>query len=283
MTKKCNITTEFEVITPKLAAKYLEKNLRNRPINHHYVSKLSRQIKEGKWQIDGNAIRFDTDDRMIDGQHRLSAIVLSQVAVQSLVLRNLPSESQTTIDTGNTRRGGHIWAMRAEGGSPLSNSMVGACESAVKVILCMEEHINAGPGKQLKLNAGRMLAPNEVYELLLKYKNIEDCVLWAQRNKDKGAPSILAAFCWVVKKYCGEDGLTFLKYLEHPDGNELFYEIRMFLQKKRSKSSCLEARIECVFVLFHAYWLYSIKQPRKPLSRSSVKYPEEIIGGLTKC
>jgi hypothetical protein len=97
-----------ELITPILASAYLQFNTSNRPLSSHKVKYYSSQMKEGKWKFNGDTIRFSDDNRLIDGQHRLAAIIESGVAQEMLVTRGLDANVFDTIDNGLTRRASDV-------------------------------------------------------------------------------------------------------------------------------------------------------------------------------
>ena len=61
-------------ITPEMAREYLEKNSHNRRLSERSVRNLATAIKNGEWQVNGEAIKVDKEGNLLDGQHRLSAI-----------------------------------------------------------------------------------------------------------------------------------------------------------------------------------------------------------------
>ncbi|MBE5453419.1 hypothetical protein E3G52_000283 [Mycobacteroides abscessus] len=97
------ITSDIEVIDPATAEEYLKRNTHNRPLIDRKVLQLASDMEAGRWQMNGEAIKFATDDSLLDGQHRLHAIALSGVPVESIVVRGLPPETQTTMDQGTKR------------------------------------------------------------------------------------------------------------------------------------------------------------------------------------
>ena len=75
-----------EYITPKTAEKYLEQNTNNyRRMNRNKVSIYARDMKNGSWQTNGEAIKFNKRGELVDGQHRLKAIMEADVPVKMLV------------------------------------------------------------------------------------------------------------------------------------------------------------------------------------------------------
>ena len=91
--------TEWITVTPELATRWLEDfNTNNRSIREEYVIRLSNDMKAGKWKRNGAPISFDTDGRLIDGQHRLYACFLAQKPFDTLVVRGIAPEAYSTID-----------------------------------------------------------------------------------------------------------------------------------------------------------------------------------------
>jgi hypothetical protein len=70
------------------------------------VERYARDMANGEWVMRGDAIEFSTKGKLINGQHRLTAIVKSGAAVALLVGRNLPEETQGVTDLGGPRRPG---------------------------------------------------------------------------------------------------------------------------------------------------------------------------------
>lgn len=104
----------FEEITPEIAQEWMTHNLHNRPLRERTVSTLVAAIKRGEWVVNGDTIRFDTDGVLIDGQHRLVAVIKSGKSISSYVIRGLPPVVQETIDIGNHRGYHDILALRGE-------------------------------------------------------------------------------------------------------------------------------------------------------------------------
>jgi len=98
-----SLSAGFERITPELAPLYLEHNKCNRPLRESRVKRYAKDMTKGKWRTTHQGIAFDSHGNLIDGQHRLYAIIQSGVAVIILVVRNLPPESNDGIDNGFNR------------------------------------------------------------------------------------------------------------------------------------------------------------------------------------
>lgn len=62
-------------VSPSQAKKWLEQNKANRSVNKAKVKQMARDIKEGHWDSTHQGIAIASDGTLIDGQHRLLAIV----------------------------------------------------------------------------------------------------------------------------------------------------------------------------------------------------------------
>lgn len=90
-------------VTPALAEKWLSQNTHNRNVRENAVFGYARDMEAGNWAENGEAIKFATDGTLLDGQHRLHAIVLSGVTLRLLVVTGLQAISQETMDDGRKR------------------------------------------------------------------------------------------------------------------------------------------------------------------------------------
>lgn len=90
-------------MTPALAAKLLEQNTLNRLLSPARVNTLADAIDRGGWLIDANPVKIGDDGTVIDGQHRLHAIVKAGKKVRCLIARDVPSTARMSVDTGRPR------------------------------------------------------------------------------------------------------------------------------------------------------------------------------------
>ncbi|MGC0422225.1 hypothetical protein [Embleya sp. AB8] len=97
--------TEVLMVTPELAKAWLKQNAMNRPLSRQTVAHLVRAIERGEWQLTHQGIAFDQDETLLDGQHRLAAVVKSNLAVQMAVTRGVSRSAFTVMDTGRKRTG----------------------------------------------------------------------------------------------------------------------------------------------------------------------------------
>lgn len=91
-------------VTPTLAAKWLERNTRNRPLSNSVVLRYAADMRAGRWKVTGDAIAFDTTGAVINGQHRLWAVLESNVTIKMLVVFDLDPDVVYVLDDHFKRR-----------------------------------------------------------------------------------------------------------------------------------------------------------------------------------
>lgn len=103
-----------ETITVKKAMEYIKRNINNRPLSRPWVEELSEIITAGEFKMNGDAIRFNSNGDLIDGQHRLHACILSGIPIETYVVRGLEHAAFDTIDQGKRRKSSDILARQGE-------------------------------------------------------------------------------------------------------------------------------------------------------------------------
>lgn len=94
---------QIETITPLKAQMWLETQTSNRACSRSTVRRYAAAIRRGEWELNGEAIKFDPAGKLIDGQHRLNAVVLAESPIKSVVIRGLNGKAFETFDTGKNR------------------------------------------------------------------------------------------------------------------------------------------------------------------------------------
>lgn len=95
---------QFEV-PPSTAQKILDGlNSSNRSINETHTRSLVRDINNDNWvAANGSMVSFDRNGKLLDGQHRLSAIVQSNQPLRLSIKFGMPENAKKVIDTGRKR------------------------------------------------------------------------------------------------------------------------------------------------------------------------------------
>lgn len=100
----------IEVITPERAERYVQAvdPAFQRRIMPAVVEKYAAEMRCGKWATSHQGIAFDTMGRLIDGMHRMYAVIESGASIEIPVTRNVPVESSgvrvlDVLDKGKMR------------------------------------------------------------------------------------------------------------------------------------------------------------------------------------
>lgn len=83
----------IQTITPELASYYLTKNTNNyRKLNKNVVRMYADDMISGRWKQNGEAIKFNKNGDLIDGQHRLSSIIKANIPVEMAVIFGIDND-----------------------------------------------------------------------------------------------------------------------------------------------------------------------------------------------
>ena len=119
---------EMKTISPEEAARMLQTSIRNRVLHQATVEHYAREMKAGLWMMTGEPIQVSATGSLLNGQHRLQAIIVSGKPQAFLIIRGVEDAAMKCIDTGKKRTIGDILSMYA-----VSNANL----VAATVLLCM--------------------------------------------------------------------------------------------------------------------------------------------------
>lgn len=95
-------------VTPQMASEWLLRNPRNRKVRSDQVMKYAADIRAGNWQLNGESIIMANTGAIIDGQHRLLAIVEAQREIETFVASGVAESAFETIDQGKSRNAADV-------------------------------------------------------------------------------------------------------------------------------------------------------------------------------
>lgn len=102
---------ETKFVSPRMAEDMLKSMDVNRPVATSRVLTLANEMKLGKWQLNGETLIVSDTGKLLDGQHRLLAVIESDCTVEFAIASGVSESSFETIDTGKARSAGDIGAM----------------------------------------------------------------------------------------------------------------------------------------------------------------------------
>jgi len=161
-----NMTNEHVLVTPTMAAEFLKRNRGNRPISRRRVKAFAKLISSGAFGHTHQGMALDEVGDLLDGQHRLAAILETGISVWMVVARNVPRATFTQIDAGGTRSGGQTLAA-------MQVTNYSAKSSMIRIAILLEEsglNLAGTPSNEeikayLQANAN---AVNDVYAAKVK-------------------------------------------------------------------------------------------------------------------
>lgn len=90
-------------LNPETAKAMLARNVRNRKLSDQVVEKYVEEILNDEWRLTPAAVGFDSEGTLVDGQHRLSAIVKAGMTVPMVITTGLPVAAQEKVDRQRRR------------------------------------------------------------------------------------------------------------------------------------------------------------------------------------
>lgn len=111
-----SIDVSIDMVDSETAEKWLDSNTNNRRLRKSLVNSYARDMRAGNWKLAGDPIRFDGEGTLLDGQHRLKAIVESGVTQSMLVVRGLDKDAQAVMDIGGKRNAADALRLRGKTG-----------------------------------------------------------------------------------------------------------------------------------------------------------------------
>lgn len=171
-------------VSPETAGRWLSRNENNRKIRALTVAKYARDMAAGDWRITGESVKFDEAGNLLDGQHRLAAIVKAGVTVRLIVMRGIPAEAQRVMDTGRGRTASDALRMK---GNAHTSMLAAAAKLAIGVEMCAKD-----PGKADVTHAEveRFVSDNPLL--------ITACEVASAVARKSDCPPAVVAYTWFV-------------------------------------------------------------------------------------
>jgi hypothetical protein len=176
------LSAEVLKVTPTLAQRWLATMPpgSNRNVSKLFVDKYSREMASGNWELNGKALIFNRDGHLIDGQHRLLAIIASGTTIMSLVVQCATNAGY--VDERPRSAGAEAKIRGAKRG----NAMMACCRWMWRY---MRQELN--PGGPIW---GSSASFTELWDLYLQNPDIAHSVGITGAKSLSGAPHATLAF-----------------------------------------------------------------------------------------
>ncbi|MBB2891555.1 hypothetical protein [Flexivirga oryzae] len=106
--------TKTQTITPAKAATLLEANTANRPLSKATVHAFAEAMRRGDWKTTHQGIAIASNGELVDGQHRLAAIIEADIPVKLTVFTDVSPDTFDVLDTGKKRNAADVLAIEGE-------------------------------------------------------------------------------------------------------------------------------------------------------------------------
>lgn len=137
---------QLETIEPAMAEMFLQENTnQNRNIKKAKVEMFAKDIESGNWRITHQGIAFDWNGKLVDGQHRLHAIIKANKPIEMYVYRGLDPSTFSVLDTGTSRTAGDFL-------KKLSFSNTGTVAASVRLVLRYGKESVTDPASTSKMS-----------------------------------------------------------------------------------------------------------------------------------
>lgn len=209
-----------EIISPARAKALLERNESNRSVNKRKIRTTVSDIREGRWQVNGETIIVADDGMLNDGQHRLMAIVDAGESVESLVVWGAPRESRMTVDCGSRDADDYL-TMR---GVP-NGSIVG-------VVAKLDMIFSSGAYWENSFSSSAVAITDHAMGML---GEIQNAIKFCRRKtaSDLGTQGSIIFSYMVVKRHVGEKANEFFNSFLDGAGNNWWVGSPAFVLRKR--------------------------------------------------
>jgi len=216
------------ILTPEEAVRLLEHNTLNRPLNDQHVKRLAAQIIEGKWRFNGDTIKFSVNGDILDGQHRLWAVVESKIAIETIIVKGVEREAFATIDTlRKPRNGADVLALN------------GATKHRAITSAALQWLLRWQRGTLEKYQAPINRIENSDIEMAyINNPGMERAVSRVMQLRGLANPSLVGFFYYILTNRSPELAERMVFTLENPAGvtiNDPFFRLRMYFSSDKVK------------------------------------------------
>jgi hypothetical protein len=215
-----------------MAMEMLERNTLNRPLNDQHVKRISKQIIDGKWKFNGDTIKFSKNKEILDGQHRLWAVIEAKMPIKTAVIYGIEPDAFATIDTlRKPRSGADVLALH---GATRYRQYTSA---ALQWLLRWQRGIietYAKPTNRIE---------NSDIELMYQDNpGIERAIERVRNLRGVANPSLVGFFYYVLVNRSPELAERLVFTLENPAGvsiNDPFFRLRMYFTAEGSRKDAV--------------------------------------------
>ena len=201
------VTAELTMLTPQLAKRLL-KSIKDRPdiekkqrrVTESNSNLISHVIKNGYFRFNGESIIVSDKGYIMDGQHRLLAVIKTGIAIPVLIVYGIDEDAMDTIDQNKKRTPSDIFNI---------NGYDTTISSVAPSVARYDIHILGGSA--VAFSAGGRSNAVSSHELVSHYEaneGLKNGVDWAIRNACQGAPYTKPIIAYMHYATCHLNGAS---------------------------------------------------------------------------
>ncbi|MCW5886456.1 MAG: hypothetical protein KIT33_15905, partial [Candidatus Kapabacteria bacterium] len=258
-------------ITPELAGGLLFNNDTNRSLNQRRVSYYAKQIKERKWQLTGDTIKFADDFTLLDGQHRLQAIILSGIPTEMEIAFGINRDTFDVIDTGKTRSAADVLSiLKVKNSTKMAIILRTVIAYQRGILFSNPENNNPATDRNIITN-------KDIEQAYYDHPNLHNFI--GAVNRNLGYDTTYSFIYYILTSKYGKKAAEFVEYLNtgelYRDGqyyrNDMMTKLREYLVYKnnsRNKKANTISTRELIGICFKYFYYYRIDRNVKTIKYS---------------
>lgn len=217
---------EIIILGPEKAMELLENNKINRPISQPHVNRIADQIRAKKWRFNGNSIKISEDGEIVDGQHRLWAVIEAKRPVETMIFYGVQRDAFATLDTlQKLRNGADMLSLNG-----VTDYRREAAAALAWLIRWQRDTLQGAKSRTEN---------SEIEEAYANHPGILQAVERASKAvKGMASPSLFGFLFYIMANRDAEIAERMLDTLEDPAGvsiNDPFFRLRQYLTSERFK------------------------------------------------
>ena len=261
-------------VTPTLAESWLEWNDGNRRVTNRHVINIAKQMVSGNWMLNGQCLIMGSNGKLLDGQHRLHAVIECGKTILMDVRFGIDPETFKTIDEGKKRSPGDVLSIV---GTKDANNVAAAARFVMSY--------DYGNSKTVQKGSYGGLAPSnsDVLKWVKENPSIEEDVmtgasLYTASSRLVLSRSMFAAFIYIAKRVDEADAESFFGRLATGHNLSVGTISRLrdrLIRSKLDKSNSLPTGVRNQLVA--KYWNAwrdgkEVKQIKLPKTTNQIKF-----------
>ena len=238
-------------VTPKMAKQLLDKNTHNRPIRQSRVDRYTKDMLEGLWVQCGDTVCVSETGVLLNGQHRLLAVVASGVTIRMILVTGIADDAFPFMDGGVPRSGAD--ALSIEG-----RKNCNTLSAAAKLV---KAYTNG------KWREADNPSNHAIVEMVGEYVGLEESARVAASMKFLAGASGLCAAHYLVSRKDKDGADAFFEYLKTGAGMTATDPIHLLRDRLLREKAMMDKKLPAMLVVALIVKTWNLTRSGKTLGR----------------